>query len=47
MNKKFDLKRNKQKLVLIFVIIVFTSELLLNHTNIHYLRYESKIVFVW
>lgn len=38
---------NIKFLVLIFVIIVFTSELLLNHTNIHYLRYESKIVFVW
>lgn len=38
---------NIKFVVLIVVLIIFTSEILLNHVKINYLRYESKIVFLW
>ena len=33
--------------VLILVMIIFISEILLNHVKIDYLKYEGKIIFLW
>lgn len=38
---------NVKFVVLIILLIVFTSEILLNHVKINYLKYESKIIFLW
>lgn len=38
---------NIKTVVLILVIITFTSEILLNHIKITYLKNESRIIFCW